>query len=96
MAITYLQAGILVYQLSCFVTGVTLCLTPEKRDSGTVQFGSPLERGRGVFLEQCIIVRHGVETHPTTAQSYAPPLKRGTLLSTVSLVLFLQSKPTGQ
>jgi hypothetical protein len=40
--------------------------------------GSPLERGGGVCpLRQAFTVLHGGEHTPATAQSGAPPLKRG-------------------
>ncbi len=40
--------------------------------------GSPLERGGGVCpLRQAFTLLHGEEHTPSTAQSGAPPLKRG-------------------
>jgi len=41
--------------------------------------GSPLERGRGVFPEQCIVGSMAYKHTPATSQSYAPPLERGIL-----------------
>ena len=80
MVITHFAVGDLSLSAVTVCHALSRVACSKKRDSGTVRFGSPLERGRGVFLEQCLVVRHGVQTHPCHYTTLSTPSQEGNFI----------------